>query len=77
MKQNGEDAMNQRGMPTDKPQASAYVEPWVKNCLQYLASQDDRSMSNYLERLIVAHVESAIADGKIPSEKVSEFKAES
>lgn len=53
------------GMATDKAKLMVYLDPACKDGLGKLAALENRSMSNYVETLILEAVNSAIAAGKI------------
>ena len=52
-------------MATDKAKLMIYVDPAYKEGLGRLAAMHNRSMSNYVETLIIEAVDQAIAEGKI------------
>lgn len=39
-------------MPTDKKKIMLYMEEVIKNKIEYIAKENDRSMSNYITQLI-------------------------
>ncbi len=52
-------------VPTDKARVATYIEEEVKLKLEKLASLEDRSVSNFLERLIKQVIEQAEKEGKL------------
>ncbi|HZG40475.1 MAG TPA: hypothetical protein VEZ50_17495 [Nodosilinea sp.] len=54
-------------MATDKAKLMVYMDQPYKEGLAKLAAAQNRSMSNYVETLIIEAVEAAIASGEIPS----------
>ncbi len=52
-------------VPTDKSRVATYIEEELKQKLEKLAALEDRSVSNFLERLIKQVVEHAEQEGKI------------
>jgi len=52
-------------VPTDKSRVATYIEEELKQKLEKLAALEDRSVSNFLERLIKQVVEQAEQEGKI------------
>ena len=52
-------------MATDKAKLMVYMDQPTKEGLAKIASAQNRSMSNYVETLIIDAVESAIAAGEI------------
>ncbi|MDX2244790.1 MAG: ribbon-helix-helix protein, CopG family, partial [Leptolyngbyaceae cyanobacterium bins.302] len=52
-------------VPTDKSRVATYIEEELKQKLEKLAALEDRSVSNFLERLIKQVVEQAEREGKI------------
>ncbi|MEP0889915.1 ribbon-helix-helix protein, CopG family [Leptolyngbya sp. FACHB-16] len=52
-------------VPTDKARVATYIEEELKQKLEKLAALEDRSVSNFLERLIKQVVEQAEQEGKI------------
>jgi predicted transcriptional regulator len=52
-------------VPTDKSRVATYIEEELKQKLEKLAALEDRSVSNFLERLIKQIVEQAEREGKI------------
>ena len=52
-------------MATDKAKLMVYMDQSTKEGLAKLAAAQNRSMSNYVETLIIDAVESAIAAGEI------------
>lgn len=57
--------MNQLDVPTDKARVATYIEEDLKKKLEQLAALEDRSVSNFLERLIKQVVEQAEREGRI------------
>lgn len=57
--------MVQWDVPTDKARVATYIEEELKQKLERLAALEDRSVSNFLERLIKQAVEQAEKQGKI------------
>ncbi|MBE9160675.1 hypothetical protein IQ265_28200 [Nodosilinea sp. LEGE 06152] len=55
-------------MATDKAKLMVYMEQAYKEGLSKLAAAKNRSMSNYVETLIIEAVEAAIANGEISVE---------
>ncbi|PZO36918.1 MAG: hypothetical protein DCF17_16635 [Shackletoniella antarctica] len=53
-------------MATDKAKLMVYMDQPYKDGLAKLAAAQNRSMSNYVETLIMEAVEAAIAAGDIP-----------
>ncbi len=58
---------NEPAMPTDKAKLMVYMDPNYKEGLGQLASLENRSMSNYVETLIIEAVNKAIQSGRIKS----------
>lgn len=54
------------GMATDKARLMIYLDPSYKEWLGKLAAEENRSMSNYVETLIIETVDEAIRSGKLP-----------
>jgi predicted transcriptional regulator len=52
-------------VPTDKSRVATYIEEELKQKLEKLAALEDRSVSNFLERLIKQVVEQAEREGRI------------
>ena len=52
-------------MATDKAKLMVYMDQPTKEGLAKLAAAQNRSMSNYVETLIIEAVEAAIANGEI------------
>ncbi|WP_199337053.1 ribbon-helix-helix protein, CopG family [Oscillatoria sp. FACHB-1407] len=52
-------------VPTDKARVATYIEEELKQKLERLAALEDRSVSNFLERLIRQVVEQAEKEGKL------------
>jgi predicted transcriptional regulator len=52
-------------VPTDKARVATYIDDELKQKLEKLAETEDRSVSNFLERLIKQVVEQAEKEGKI------------
>ena len=52
-------------MPTDKAKLMVYMDPAYKHRLGQLAAAENRSMSNYVETLIIRAVENMTQDGRI------------
>jgi predicted transcriptional regulator len=57
--------MIQYDVPTDKARVATYIEEELKQKLERLAALEDRSVSNFLERLIKQAVEKAEKEGKL------------
>jgi hypothetical protein len=57
------------GMGTDKAKLMIYVDPSYKALLGELAATENRSMSNYVETLIMNAVDQAKAQGVIQKPK--------
>lgn len=55
-------------MATDKAKLMVYMDQPMKEGLAKLAAAQNRSMSNYVETLIIEAVEAAIASGEISVE---------
>ena len=56
---------NEPAMPTDKAKLMVYLDPNYKDGLGVqLAALENRSMSNYVETLIIEAVDKAIQSGK-------------
>lgn len=55
------------GMATDKAKLMVYLESSYKEWLGKLASTQNRSMSNYVETLIIERIDKAIDSGELPS----------
>jgi len=53
-------------MATDKAKLMIYLPPTYKEGLAKLAALQNRSMSNYVETLIIEAVDQATDEGKIP-----------
>ena len=53
------------GMATDKAKLMVYMEPPYKEGLSVLAAAENRSMSNYVETLIIEAVNKAAEEGRI------------
>jgi len=56
---------NEPAMPTDKAKLMVYLDPNYKDGLGQLPALENRSMSNYVETLIIEAVDKAIQSGKI------------
>ena len=56
---------NVSGMPTDKAKLMVYMDSVYKDGLGQLAALENRSMSNFVETLIIEAVEKAVESGKI------------
>ena len=56
------------GMATDKAKLMVYLDPAYKDGLVKLAAMHNRSMSNYVETLIIDAVDKAVADGNLPGQ---------
>lgn len=54
-------------MGTDKAKFMIYMDPAYKEALGQLAATENRSMSNFVETLIINAVDQARAQGIIPS----------
>ena len=54
-------------MATEKAKLMVYMDQPTKEGLAKLAATKNRSMSNYVETLIIDAVEAAIASGDIPA----------
>ncbi len=52
-------------VPTDRSRVATYIEKELKQKLERLAALEDRSVSNFLERLIKHVIEQAEREGKI------------
>ncbi len=52
-------------MPTDKARVATYIDEELKKKLEKLAELEDRSVSNFLERVIKDVVAKAEQEGKI------------
>ncbi|WP_199295700.1 ribbon-helix-helix protein, CopG family [Trichocoleus sp. FACHB-591] len=52
-------------VPTDKSRVATYIEEELKQKLEKLAALEDRSVSNFLERLIKQVVDQAEREGRI------------
>lgn len=52
-------------MPTDKARVATYIEETLKQKLERLAASEDRSVSNFLERLIKQVIEQAEKEGSL------------
>lgn len=57
--------MNLFEVPTDKARVATYIEEELKAKLEKLAALEDRSVSNFLERLIKQVVEQAEKEGRL------------
>lgn len=57
--------MVQWNVPTDKARVATYIEEELKQKLEQLAALEDRSVSNFLERLIKQAVEQAEKEGRL------------
>jgi predicted HicB family RNase H-like nuclease len=53
-------------MATDKAKLMVYLDPSYKEWLGKLAAAQNRSMSNYVETLIIETVDKAIQTGELP-----------
>ena len=60
------------GMATDKAKLMVYVDLAYKEGLGKLAAMENRSMSNFVETLIIDAVDRAIAEGKIKPTETSQ-----
>jgi predicted transcriptional regulator len=56
--------LHQVGMPTDKARVATYIDHELNEKLKELAQMEDRSVSNFLERLIKETVAKAESEGK-------------
>ena len=63
---------NALGMATDKAKLMVYLDPSYKEGLSKLASRENRSMSNYVETLIMEAVDKARASGTLPPAETEE-----
>lgn len=52
-------------VPTDKAKVATYIDQELKEKLERLAASEDRSVSNFLERLIKQAVEQAENEGRL------------
>jgi predicted transcriptional regulator len=52
-------------MPTDKARVATYIDHELNEKLKALAQLEDRSVSNFLERLIKETVAKAESEGKL------------
>lgn len=59
-------------VPTKKPQITTYVEPYVHIAAKWLAEQDDRTLSKFVERLVKRAIDEAIEQDELPDEVMSE-----
>jgi predicted transcriptional regulator len=57
--------MVQFDVPTDKARVATYIEEELKQKLERLAALEDRSVSNFLERLIKQTIEQAEKEGRL------------
>lgn len=57
--------MSQVEMPTDKDRVATYIDHELNEKLKKLAQMEDRSVSNFLERLIKETVAKAESDGRL------------
>ena len=57
--------MDQCDVPTDKARVATYIDEELKQKLERLAALEDRSVSNFLERLIKQAVDQAEKEGKL------------
>ena len=53
-------------MATDKAKLMVYLDPGYKEWLGKLAATQNRSMSNYVETLIIETVDKAVQSGELP-----------
>ena len=53
-------------MATDKAKLMVYLDPSYKEWLGKLAAAQNRSMSNYVETLIIETVDKAVESGELP-----------
>ena len=53
-------------VPTKKPQVSAYVDPYVQRVIEWLAEEDDRTVSKFVGRQLKQMADEAIEDGNLP-----------
>jgi predicted HicB family RNase H-like nuclease len=53
-------------MATDKAKLMVYLDPSYKEWLGKLAASQNRSMSNYVETLIIETVDKAVQAGELP-----------
>ncbi len=53
-------------MATDKAKLMVYLDPSYKEWLGKLAAAQNRSMSNYVETLIIETVDKAVQSGELP-----------
>jgi predicted transcriptional regulator len=56
--------MYQVEMPTDKARVATYIDHELNERLKELAQMEDRSVSNFLERLIKETIAKAESEGK-------------
>jgi len=57
--------MSQFEMPTDKARVATYIDHELNEKLKELAQMEDRSVSNFLERLIKETVAKALSEGRL------------
>jgi predicted transcriptional regulator len=57
--------MTYLNVPTDKARVATYIDEELKQKLEKLAALEDRSVSNFLERLLKQIIEQAEKEGKI------------
>jgi hypothetical protein len=69
-----EDRAYYSGMATDKAKLMVYVDQAYKDGLGKLAALENRSMSNYVETLIIDAVDRAVAEGKIQVAEIQQPK---
>lgn len=60
-------------VPTKKPQVSAYVDPYVQKVIEWLAEQDDRTVSKFVGRQLKQMADDAIESGQLPAELMTEI----
>ncbi|MCU0567916.1 MAG: hypothetical protein MUF49_15110 [Oculatellaceae cyanobacterium Prado106] len=58
-------SMRDLDMPTEKARVATYIDHELNEKLKRLAQMEDRSVSNFLERLIKETVAKAEADGRL------------
>ena len=59
-------------VPTKKPQVSAYVDPYVQKVIEWLAEEDDRTVSKFVGRLLKQIADTAISEGQLPESVLTE-----
>ncbi|MBT9312561.1 hypothetical protein [Leptothoe kymatousa] len=61
-------------VPTKKPQVSAYVDVYVQKVIEWLAEQDDRTVSKFVGRQLKQIADEAINSNQLPDQLMDEIE---